>query len=67
MTIDVLPLTLVSYMESISVATKIATQKGQLSTLCPSQELVALGVGNLCNAFTSGFPVSGSFSRCYCH
>jgi len=60
---DLLPLTIISYMESFSVARKIAAQKGTLSTLNPSQELVALGLGNMVNMFATGYPVSGSFSR----
>ena len=61
--VDSVPIALISYMESISVATKIATAKGYISMLNPSQELFALGLGNVCNAFVSGFSVSGSFSR----
>ena len=61
--IDVIPLTIISYMESFSVARKTAASKGQLSFLNPSQELVALGVGNMLNTISSGYPVSGSFSR----
>jgi len=61
--VDCIPLVLISYMESYSVARKIASDKGQLGFLNPSQDLVALGVGNFFNAFMGGFPVSGSFSR----
>lgn len=61
--VDVIPLTIVSFMESITIATKVASQKGQLDMLNHSQELIALGIGNMCNAFASGFPVAGSFSR----
>ncbi|KAJ1433301.1 sulfate transporter family-domain-containing protein [Ochromonadaceae sp. CCMP2298] len=60
---DVLPLTIISFMESYSVAKKIAAQKNTLSDLNPSQELLALGLGNICNMFATGYPVSGSFSR----
>jgi len=61
--LDLLPLTIISYMESFSVARKIAAKKGTLSDLNPSQELLALGLGNICNMFATGYPVSGSFSR----
>mmetsp|Transcript_1564 Transcript_1564/g.3670 ORF Transcript_1564/g.3670 Transcript_1564/m.3670 type:complete len:735 (+) Transcript_1564:211-2415(+) len=61
--LDLLPLTIISYMESFSVARKIAASKGTLSDLNPSQELIALGLGNMCNMFSTGYPVSGSFSR----
>jgi sulfate permease, SulP family len=61
--VDVIPLTIIAYMEGFAVARKTAATRGQLSFLNPSQELVALGVGNLLNSVASGYPVSGSFSR----
>lgn len=61
--VDVIPLTIISYMESYSVARKTSAARGQLSILNASQELVAMGFGNMCNAVTGGYTVSGSFSR----
>jgi len=60
---DVLPLTLIAYMESYSVAQRIATQKNELHFLHASQELFANGVANLLASVSSGYPVAGSFSR----
>lgn len=61
--VDVIPLTVIAYMESYAVARKTSAARGQLSTLSASQELVALGVCNLSNTIASGYPVCGSFSR----
>jgi high affinity sulfate transporter 1 len=61
--VDVIPLTIISYMESYAVARKTSASRGQLSILNASQELVAMGVGNMINSVASGYTVSGSFSR----
>jgi SulP family sulfate permease len=61
--VEILPLTIIAYMESYAVARKLAQQYGYLSTLNPSQELWALGLGNIIGCVTSAYPVSGSFSR----
>ncbi len=60
---DVLPLTLIAFMESYSIAKKTATMRGELHTLSASQELWAIGTSNIMGAFSSGFPVAGSYSR----
>eukprot|EP01041_Mallomonas_annulata_P005306 gene5306-10616_t len=60
---DVLPLTLISFMESYSVARRIATQRNELHILNTNQELFAIGLANMMCAVSSAFPVSGSFSR----
>ena len=60
---DVLPLTLIAFMESYSIAKKTATIRGELHTLSPSQELFAVGMANISGAFSSAFPVAGSYSR----
>ena len=52
---------LLGYSVSLSVATLGAQKTGE--TIDPNQELVALGVGNLGAAFSSGFVVCGSLSR----
>jgi high affinity sulfate transporter 1 len=61
--VDVIPLTIISFMESYAVARKTSAIRGQLWILNASQELFALGVGNMLNSVASGYPVSGSFSR----
>ncbi len=60
---DVLPLTLIAFMESYSIAKKTATMRGELHTLSPSQELFAVGMANISGALSSAFPVAGSYSR----
>jgi MFS superfamily sulfate permease-like transporter len=44
---DVIPITLIGFMESYSVAHRITTQKNELHLLSASQELWANGVANL--------------------
>jgi sulfate transporter 4 len=61
--VGVLPLTVVAYMESYAVARKLGKQYGTLPLLNASQELFALGLGNILSCFLSGFPASGSLSR----
>jgi high affinity sulfate transporter 1 len=53
---------LMCFMESFSVARNIATPE-EVDNISASQELFALGVGNLLNSVASGLPVTGSFSR----
>ena len=60
---DTMPLTLISFMESYSVARRIASQRNELHILNASQELFAIGLANVFGALSSCFPVSGSFSR----
>lgn len=61
--IDVIPLTLIGFMESYSVSRKLATSRNELEQLDASQELFAIGVGNMFGSFSSGYPVCGSYSR----
>jgi MFS superfamily sulfate permease-like transporter len=61
--IDVLPLTLIAFMESYSIARSMGEYTNTLHTLNASQEMVANGVANLCGVCSSAYPVSGSFSR----
>jgi len=56
-----LVISLVGFMEAISIAKAIAAKTKQ--RLDPNQELVGQGLSNLAGAFTLAFPVSGSFSR----
>jgi len=52
---------LLGFMEAISIAKAIAAKSGQ--RLDPSQELIGQGLANIVGSFTSSYPVSGSFSR----
>ena len=61
--VDVLPLTFVLFMESYSVARRIAAQRNQLHILDASQEMFANGVANFLGSVASAYPVAGSFSR----
>ncbi|MEL7235666.1 MAG: SulP family inorganic anion transporter, partial [Chloroflexota bacterium] len=54
-------LSLVGYMESISVAKALASKKRQ--KINPHQEFIALGAANIGAAFTGAFPVTGGLSR----
>lgn len=56
-----LTISLVSYMESISVARSLASKRRQ--KVDASQELIALGVANIGAAFTGGYPVTGGIAR----
>jgi MFS superfamily sulfate permease-like transporter len=60
---DCVPLTLIAYMESYSVARRIAAQRNELHILSASQEMWGNGVANLLASICSAYPVSGSFSR----
>lgn len=53
----------VLFMESYSVARRIASTNNELHILNASQELVANGIANLLGSVSSAYPVSGSFSR----
>ncbi len=54
-------ISLVGFMESVSVAKTLASKKRE--KIEPNQELVALGAANLGSAFTGGYPVTGGLSR----
>lgn len=56
-----LVISLVGFMESISIAKSLASRERQ--QVDANQELVAVGAANLGAAFTGGFTVTGSFSR----
>ena len=56
-----LVISLVGFMEAISIAKAIAAKTKQ--RLDPNQELVGQGLANLVGSMTQAFPVSGSFSR----
>ena len=52
---------LLGFMEAVSIAKAMAAKTGQ--RLDPNQELLGQGLANMAGAFSSGYPVSGSFSR----
>ena len=60
---DVLPLTLIAFMEAYSIARNIGAQTNTLNSLSASQEMFANGAANLLGCVSSCYPVSGSFSR----
>ena len=59
--LSALPLAVVCYVESISVAQALAVRRRQ--TISPNQELTGLGAANLVASFSGGMPVAGGFSR----
>ncbi|MGH8720072.1 MAG: SulP family inorganic anion transporter [Burkholderiales bacterium] len=56
-----LVITLVGFMEAISVAKSMAAKTKE--RIDPNQELIGQGLANLAASFSQTFPVSGSFSR----
>jgi len=56
-----LVISLVGFMEAISIAKAIAAKTKQ--RLDPNQELIGQGLSNIVGSFSQAFPVSGSFSR----
>jgi SulP family sulfate permease len=56
-----LTIVFISVVESIAVAKSLASKRRQV--IEANQELVALGLANIAAGMTSGFPVTGGFSR----
>ncbi len=56
-----LVITLVGYLESISVARALASRRRE--KVSANRELFALGMADLGAAFSGGYPVTGGFSR----
>ena len=56
-----LVITLVGFLESISVAKELASRRRE--KVSANRELFALGVADVGAAFTGGYPVTGGFSR----
>jgi len=54
-------ITIVGYVESISVAQSLAMKRKE--RIDPNQELIALGFANIAAAVSSGLPVTGGVSR----
>lgn len=59
--VPALLISIVGYVESISVALTLAAKRRQ--RIDPDQELVALGAANVASAVSGGFPVTGGFAR----
>jgi len=58
---NALLIALIGYLESISIAKSMASQKRQ--KINPNKELVALGSANIASAISGGLPVAGGFGR----
>ena len=58
--VPALLISIVGYVESISVALTLAAKRRQ--RIDPDQELVALGMANVGAAVSGGFPVTGGFA-----
>ncbi len=54
-------ISLVGYVETVSVAQTLASKRRQ--RIDPNQELIALGFSNLGSGTSGGFPVTGGFAR----
>lgn len=54
-------LSVIGFVESVSVAQTLAAKKRQ--RIDPDQELIGLGTANVAAAFTGGYPVTGGFAR----
>jgi sulfate permease, SulP family len=59
--VPALLISIVGYVESISVALTLAAKKRQ--RVDPDQELIALGASNIGAAVSGGFPITGGFAR----
>ena len=54
-------ISLVGFVESVSVAQSLAMKRGE--RIQPDRELLGIGAANLASAITGGFPVTGGFAR----
>jgi SulP family sulfate permease len=59
--VPALLISIVGYVESISVALTLAAKRRQ--RVDPDQELIALGASNIGAAVSGGFPITGGFAR----
>ncbi|GGD46177.1 sulfate permease [Erythrobacter arachoides] len=59
--IPALLLSVIGFVESVSVAQTLAAKKRQ--RIDPDQELIGLGAANVAAAFSGGYPVTGGFAR----
>jgi sulfate permease, SulP family len=59
--VPALLISIIGYVESISVALTLAAKRRQ--RVDPDQELIAIGASNIGSAVFGGFPVTGGFAR----
>lgn len=59
--VPALLLSIIGFVESVSVAQTLAAKKRQ--RIIPNQELIGLGAANVAASFTGGYPVTGGFAR----
>lgn len=59
--VPALLLSIIGFVESVSVAQTLAAKKRQ--RIVPDQELIGLGTANVAAAFSGGYPVTGGFAR----
>ena len=59
--VPALLLSIIGFVESVSVAQTLAAKKRQ--RIDPDQELIGLGAANLAASFSGGYPVTGGFAR----
>lgn len=59
--IPALLLSVIGFVESVSVAQTLAAKKRQ--RIVPDQELIGLGAANIAASLTGGYPVTGGFAR----
>lgn len=54
-------ISLVGFVESVSVAQSLALKRGE--RIQPDRELLGIGAANIASAFSGGYPVTGGFAR----
>ena len=59
--VPALLLSIIGFVESVSVAQTLAAKKRQ--RIHPDQELIGLGAANIAASFSGGYPVTGGFAR----
>ncbi len=59
--VPALLLSIIGFVESVSVAQTLAAKKRQ--RINPDQELIGLGAANVAASFSGGYPVTGGFAR----
>ncbi|MFN9147851.1 MAG: SulP family inorganic anion transporter [Hyphomonadaceae bacterium] len=59
--VPALLLSVIGFVESVSVAQTLAAKKRQ--RIVPDQELIGLGAANIAASFSGGYPVTGGFAR----
>jgi SulP family sulfate permease len=59
--VPALLLSIIGFVESVSVAQTLAAKKRQ--RIHPDQELIGLGAANVAAGFSGGYPVTGGFAR----